>query len=274
MDTFSVGPFLFSSSAAIMVATGFVALAVGSKWGRKNKADVEADLFRLLVVGIVVARVAFVIAFPDVYQRSIWSILDLRDGGFYVPAGVLAALALAATWSMGNRERFRPLAISLLSGGAFWIAGTLLILLLAPTIIVLPTMALAAMDGRSVTLDSFSGKPLVVNLWATWCAPCRQEMPVLAEAQSRNSDIGFVFVNQGEARSAIDNFIRAQDLKIGNVLRDPSRIVGYYFGSDALPTTLFFDVRGTLIDRQIGGLSAASLAPRLKAMREAAAPAK
>jgi thiol-disulfide isomerase/thioredoxin len=172
---------------------------------------------------------------------------------------------------MGDRERFRSLGISLLSGSAFWIAGTLLMLLAAPTIIGLPTTALATMDGRSVTLGSFSGRPLVVNLWATWCAPCRQEMPVLAEAQSRNPDIAFVFVNQGEAESAIDNFIRTQDLKIGNVLRDPSRNVGHYFGSDALPTTLFFDAQGVLIDRQTGGLSAASLAPHLKAMREVTA---
>lgn len=273
MGTLSFGPFVISSTLALTGVAGLVALAVGKRLGPRKNANIQADLFKLLVVGVFAARLAFVIAFFDVYRHSPWSIVDLSDGGFYVSVGVLAALALAATLSLGDRNRFGALAMSLLAASGVWLVGTVIMLVEAPVSIGLPPTVLTTLEGRPATLDALSGKPMVVNLWATWCPPCRREMPVLADAQARNPDIAFAFVNQGETEPTINNFIDAQDLKIENVLLDASGSIGRYSGSDALPTTLFFDAHGKLSDHRVGGLSAASLAAHLEAMREGQTPA-
>src|SRR3546814_7473677 len=66
-----------------------------------------------------------------------------------------------------------------------------------------------------------TGEPMVVNLWATWCPPCRREMPVLAKAQEERGDVTFVFVNQGESESEIRDYLRESHLQLSNVLLDP-----------------------------------------------------
>ena len=71
-------------------------------------------------------------------------------------------------------------------------------------------------------LRSLAGRPLVVNLWATWCPPCRREMPAMQAAQEANPDIGFVFVNQGESSVIVRRFLATQQLRLQNVVIDPS----------------------------------------------------
>src|SRR5690606_40886240 len=61
------------------------------------------------------------------------------------------------------------------------------------------SLALTKLEGGEVRLPTFIGQPTVVNLWATWCPPCRREMPVLRDAQQRYPDIAFIFANQGES---------------------------------------------------------------------------
>ena len=126
--------------------------------------------------------------------------------------------------------------------------------------VALPQLDLATLDGRAVPLDGFVGKPTVVNLWATWCPPCRREMPVLQQAQGANPDVNFVFVNQGEKPDAIQSFIDRQGLTLRNVLVDERLQTGSALGHRALPTTLFFDARGQLASTHIGELSQATLA--------------
>ncbi|MCX4177597.1 MULTISPECIES: TlpA family protein disulfide reductase [Paraburkholderia] len=85
------------------------------------------------------------------------------------------------------------------------------------------------------------GKPLVINLWATWCAPCQTEMPVLASAQARYPGLNLVFVNQGERRDTVDAFMKALNLRIANSLFDPELSVAKATETTAYPTTLIYD---------------------------------
>ena len=132
----------------------------------------------------------------------------------------------------------------------------------------LPALALTTLVGASTNLAALAdGKPMVVNLWASWCPPCRREMPVLAAAQQRETGVRFVFVNQGEEGATAQRYLSAGRLDLANVLLDPGAALGREVGSGALPTTLFYDANGRLIDTHLGELSAASLASKLNSLR-------
>jgi thiol-disulfide isomerase/thioredoxin len=128
----------------------------------------------------------------------------------------------------------------------------------------LPTLELKTLAGKGATLASVSqGKPMVVNLWATWCPPCRREMPVLAEAQQRETEVIFALVNQGEDQARILRYLNSSQLKLENVLIDSSSALGHAIGSTALPISLFYDASGHLVDTHVGALSTATLAAKL-----------
>jgi thiol-disulfide isomerase/thioredoxin len=114
-----------------------------------------------------------------------------------------------------------------------------------------------------VRLTDFVGKPTVINLWASWCPPCRREMPAMQHSQAGNPDVNFVFVNQGEEHPAVVEYLSRQRLVLRNVLLDPQGSAGAALGSGALPTTLFFDARGRLVSARLGELSSATLDQRL-----------
>jgi thiol-disulfide isomerase/thioredoxin len=115
-----------------------------------------------------------------------------------------------------------------------------------------------------VQLADYQGGPLVINLWATWCPPCRREMPVLESAQRMRPDVTFLFVNQAESMQSVSIFLITQGLTLDNVLFDASGRLGQAVGSMALPTTLFYTADGRLINSHLGELSQASLARALE----------
>src|SRR5690625_7783907 len=92
---------------------------------------------------------------------------------------------------------------------------------------------------------------MVINLWATWCPPCRREMPVLAQAQQQNKDIHVIFINQREAAETVEQFFKAQDLTLENALQDPFAEVADHFGARAMPSTMFVDSRCRVRDSHL-----------------------
>lgn len=123
----------------------------------------------------------------------------------------------------------------------------------------LPSLPLTDLDGAPVDLKQFEGRPVVLNLWATWCPPCRREMPVLERAADERPDVAFVFANQAESSEAVRDFLAHEGLQLDNMLLDPDTAVARHFQARGLPTTLFFNADGTLRNAHLGEVSRSRL---------------
>lgn len=260
---FQIGPFAFAYT--LLLALGALGLAgfTGLRSARRGSVDVEPVLWRMLLVGLVAARLAFVWQWRGPYLAHPLSILDPRDGGWALEEGVVAAALYGLYRARHQPGLRRPVFVALLTAVAVYTVGTIALLAAPRPSTALPPLALATPDGSPVALDAFAGKPLVLNLWASWCGPCQREMPLLADAQAGRPGTNFVFVNQGESAATIRDFLARNRLRLGNVLVDDRLQAGSAFGQRALPTTLFFDGRGRLVSTRIGELSAGVLAQRL-----------
>ena len=244
-----IGPIIFFLSIAVAVFAGWAA--------DKGNRDTESVIFTGVVIGLVVARVSFVLQYFPSYDGSVLKMLDFRDSGFDTLAGVIAGLIAIGFVLLRRKAIRRPLLLATIVGFATWAgAGAAVALMVSPSAV--PEKVLTNADGASQPLAPRDGKPLVVNLWATWCAPCQAEMPILATAQKQYQGLDLVFVNQAEQRDVIDSFMRKLDLHLSNSLFDPELTVAKATGTTAFPTTLFYDASGRLLERHLGRFSEAT----------------
>ena len=123
---------------------------------------------------------------------------------------------------------------------------------------ILPSIALEDMRGARVSLKN-DRRPMVVNIWTTWCPPCRAELPVFATIASERPDIAFTFVNAGESAEVVRGFLRAEGLALPRVLLDRSRILARHYGIDSYPATLLIRADGALALSVLGEVSQESL---------------
>jgi peroxiredoxin len=112
---------------------------------------------------------------------------------------------------------------------------------------VTPALALRSPAGESVDLTQFRGKVVLVNFWATWCAPCVEEMPALARLRARLAPRGFevLAVNQGEMPARVTAFVERTGLDLA-VLLDREKSVAKEWKVRALPTTFVVDAKGRI----------------------------
>lgn len=265
MTTLDIGPLALPLSRALLVAAGIVALLVGAIAGRKKEVSVTDSVFYVFFAGILSARAAFVFSYWEQYRSDLVGIIDIRDGGFDLTFGLIGALLVLA-WQLWRQPTIRrALSGAAAAGFLTWGAGALVTGVIQPPAPSVPDSTLTALDTRVTTLPQLAdGKPMVVNLWASWCPPCVREMPVLEKAQQENPDITFVFVNQGEQSETIQNFLAGQGLSLENVVTDTGASIGRSTGNRALPTTLFYNHQGKQVNVHLGELSAASLIHNLE----------
>ncbi|WP_212631446.1 TlpA disulfide reductase family protein [Pseudomonas sp. KB-10] len=266
MLTLNVGPMALGVTHVLLFGSLLAATLVGWLIGRRHGCNPEGQLFRMLMLGLLVARLAFVLAYAEFYRDAPWRALDIRDGGFIAWPGVLAGLALGGWYLWRQVGLRRPLGVAMSVGVALWLAGNLMLHALEQGTR-LPDLQVQDMRGNPVNLRDYAGQPLVVNLWATWCPPCRREMPVLMQAQQRETGITILFVNQGESAALVSEYLAAQQLSLDHLLLDEQVKLGQLVGSRALPTTLFYDAEGRQIGSHLGELSHASLERALARLR-------
>lgn len=110
-----------------------------------------------------------------------------------------------------------------------------------------PNFTLQSRDGETVSLADLTGEVVMVNFWATWCGPCRQEMPHLEALHQRYSDLGFTLlgVNVEEDSSGAEKFLEETPVSF-RILFDPNSEVSQLYDVVAMPSTVMIDRAGNM----------------------------
>jgi peroxiredoxin len=123
-----------------------------------------------------------------------------------------------------------------------------------------PDFSLARLDGDSLTLSDFRGKPVLINFWASWCPPCRRELPALEAAYAAyGNDIGFIAVDVKEAPETVAAFVEEIGLTFPVALDQDGRVSSRLYEIRGTPTTVFVDANGVVAARHVGPLDEAMI---------------
>lgn len=247
-------------------------MLVGYIASRKHKESkgksVDGQLASAFIIAMIVARLTFVVQYWQEYSADWFSIIDIRDGGFNVWAALIALLVMVSWYSWRHPKIRQPFLNGAVAGFLVWSLVSMGLWAIEDTSQRLPKLIVSDLSGQSMELsDVEAGKPRVINLWATWCPPCRREMPVLQQAQQENPDMGIIFVNQGEHLAVVEQYLNKESLNLNNTVMDSKAMLAQLVGSRALPTTLFINAKGELVDAHLGELSRASLAAKLERLK-------
>lgn len=258
MGVVTLGPLAFASDRLAAIIGIFVFLGLGSWLSRRYDKRLAPWSTAALLSGLVAARALHVLLHLDSFLDEPWRAFYVWQGGFSTIGGAIG-VAVTLAFLMRESRQSLPLAVVPLVSGVFvWF--TLTTLWLAADGPAAPLFTLARLDGsQSIALAERNGRPAVVNLWATWCPPCRREMPLLAEAAAARANIDFIFANQGEAPQAIRAYLEDQKLQLENVLIDPAHSLSRHYAAPGMPVTLFLGADGQIITTHFGEISREAL---------------
>jgi thiol-disulfide isomerase/thioredoxin len=115
--------------------------------------------------------------------------------------------------------------------------------------------SLSLLEGETRSLSSYKGKVVFLNFWATWCGPCRVEMPSMEALYNKFSDKGLeiLAVNSGEDQATVRSFLKNEGFSFSALL-DLDRRVSANYGIQAIPTTFLIDRDGMIILRLVGSI--------------------
>jgi thiol-disulfide isomerase/thioredoxin len=119
-----------------------------------------------------------------------------------------------------------------------------------------PSATFSDADGGETSLPDFAGKPVLVNLWATWCAPCVKELPTLDRLSEVRKDITVLAVSQDMGpQASVEAFLTSHKIASLGAYHDPKSALSGSLGPDAvLPTSILFDSSGKEVWRYVGDL--------------------
>lgn len=268
--TLPLGPLTLAADRFIAIAAIAVFLAILGWIARK--ADYEKSGRRAawiaVIVGILAARTGFVITNLAAYQPDPWSVFYIWQGGFSAAWGVAAgAAALLLCWRGPERHK----ALAALAATALVWFGLNQTVVARQQLPMPESLSVTRLTGQPLALDELRGKPFVINLWATWCPPCRREMPMLIDVANDIPGTPILLVNQGEPVSTVIRYLHREQLGAQAIMLDPKSRISAALDVGAYPATLFVDANGIIRHIHTGEISRAAL---LSGLRDIGAPAE
>ncbi len=288
-DAFTVGPVLIPTLRAGIIVSLLFAIWVAARIS--GYMNLESGLARRVAetsvwLGLIGARLGFVVTNWSAFRDTPWTALYFWQPGYLPVAGLLVGAGYAF-WRLRHQEPRQRLRYVRALGTSFALAALLIGVVVAtmqirfdPTVLrpgdSVPNFTLQTLDGKPVTFSSLQGQAIVLNFWATWCPPCRREMPLLDAVQKdyRTRGVTIVGIDLGEPMDLVRAYVQSVGVTYpiwvdttnpGPVL-DRTHELYNRFGGVGLPTTFFIDANGIIRDRYIGELNRAFLQNRIEAM--------
>jgi len=123
-----------------------------------------------------------------------------------------------------------------------------------------PDCSLNTLTGEEIALSQLRGKPTIINFWASWCPPCRQELPALQAAYNAyKDDINFLAINVKEDEATVTPFAETMALTFPILLDKQGEVSDNFYQVRGIPTTLFVDAKGIVTRRHVGPLDKATI---------------
>jgi len=129
-----------------------------------------------------------------------------------------------------------------------------------------PNFALKTADGKTVELKKLAGKVVVVNFWATWCGPCRAEIPDMMKVYEQQKGKGLEIVGialDREGWSKVTPFVEKMKMTYPVVMGDAD-VVNAFGGIEAIPATFLVDRKGNVVAHHVGSMSKADFEAMIK----------
>jgi thiol-disulfide isomerase/thioredoxin len=120
-----------------------------------------------------------------------------------------------------------------------------------------PDFEFSSFEGERLRLSELRGRPVLLNFWATWCGPCRVELPEMQDLLRHHEAQNFaiVAINNGESFKSADRFLKKLDVHLTAFGYDPEQDVAKRYGVQGLPTSYFIDSRGIIVKVVAGQLT-------------------
>lgn len=286
-ESFALGPLLVSTPVVGFVVAVVVAIWTSSRLAKRAGIDpawTRATVEGSILAGLIASRAAYAALYWPAYWPALWTILYFWQPG-YLPVAGLAGGAVFVLYRLARQPATARLAgLRVVTTGAA-LGATLMAVILGTMNLAsearvyqagdtVPNFRLADLNGESVSYSDLEGKGIVLNFWATWCPPCRREMPLLEAAWGKygSRNIAIVGVDVDEPTEDVRRFVDTQgftypiwvepesESDVGAA--DTNEMLGW-FGSVGLPTTVFIGPDGVIDNVYIGELNRAFLLERI-----------
>lgn len=178
----------------------------------------------------------------------------------------MSAKPLPHTERLSRRHVLRAAAVACVAAGVPCSTRAAHVVRLWPAAKAVPALDLAGLDGNRWRLSSAAGQVVVLNFWATWCEPCRAEMPDLQALSTQNPDLVVLGINRAETSQQIARFAAAYGVSFPLIV-DPLAQISDRYGARNLPVTIIIASDGTVAARQIGLMTLAEFQEILARVR-------
>lgn len=263
MGMHTLGPLAIPSS----VLAGVVAFIVFSLLVALGKQRIhpllDAWSTRVLIFGMLAARAVYVALHWDTFSAEPQRIVMIWQGGFDWVGGFTAAFLVTVLMKLPLKARAAGLGILAVTGLAT--VATTFALSGNARGVALPDVTLYHPGGESFALSSHAEGPLIINLWATWCPPCRRELPALAAHQNNHPDLPILLVNLEEDPATVQAYLDEQGLALKGLAFDRTSALPKALGTVGVPVTLFF-LNGELAELHAGEITPEALQDKTRSI--------